>query len=560
MDDENELRERAYYLWEAAGCPDGQADEHWAQARKEAGLPDASDAEPSSHPLLEADELSQILSPANTDALEKNVLPRYLVQQRWFAAKDRTIDSLRIVTPATVIDQCGLLAQVEVKIGESIERYSMPLAIVWDERNADELELARKMAIARVRGEHGEGWLTDAFFVPEFVRTLIDKAMSNAGSIDTEDGGKLSFMTEPGAPDQSHADADIRWLSTEQSNSSVIVGGRIVMKLVRRLQAGTHPEAEMCRFLTRAGYRNSSPLLAEIVQTDPEGAARSMLILEGFIANDGDTWTHAIDCLRASSEQGGERLNQMSNVIGKRLGELHVALSEREGDAAFAAQAATPEDIEAWRKGAITQLESALDIMAGRNGATPPDDPLARRMAQDREKIIEAMRQAPIAGTDALKTRVHGDFHLGQILWADGDVYIIDFEGEPARPIDSRRIKSSPLRDVAGLLRSISYAAAFAARQDDGDDAVPNEATLEALRRDAEEAFSKAYSEAVASDVFTGASGKEVSLLNLFLVEKAAYEVCYEAANRPEWIAIPSRGLARVLAAFPGLEKLADDA
>jgi trehalose synthase-fused probable maltokinase len=550
MDHENELRERAYYLWEAAGRPDGHADEHWAQARKEAGLSD--------EPSLKADDLSQILSAENVDVLERDVLPQYLMQQRWFAAKDRAIDSLRIVTPATMIDRCGLLAQVEVDLGGSMERYSMPLAIVWDERNGDDLELARKMSIARVRGEHGDGILTDAFFVPEFIRSVIDKAMSGASPIVSEDGGKLSFMKESTAPDEINADADIRWLSTEQSNSSVIVGGRVVMKLMRRLQAGTHPEAEMCRFLTRAGYRNSSPLLAEIVHTDHDDAARSMLILEGFIPNVGDTWTHAIDCMRASSEQGGERLKEMSDVIGKRLGELHVALSEREGDAAFAAEDATREDVEAWRKGAITQLESAFDIFDGSHGVTPPDDALARRIAQDRTKIIDAVRTAPIATTNALKTRVHGDFHLGQVLWADGDVFIIDFEGEPARPIDSRRTKSSPLRDVAGLLRSISYAAAFAAKEDGGDPAL-NEATLEGLRRDAEEAFSKAYSQATASDVFASTSGKQVSLLNLLLVEKAAYEVCYEAANRPEWIAIPLRGLARVLAAYPDLEHLADD-
>ncbi|SAL01787.1 trehalose synthase [Caballeronia pedi] len=567
MDNEEELRVRAYYLWEAAGRPNGEADEHWAQAEQ--------DAAAVSHVLV-SNDLSSLLTLDNLALLEKEVLPGYLMRRRWFAAKDRKVDAIRVMTPATAIDQTGLLAQIEVTINDSIERYSIPLAIVWDERSPtdDDLRLARDMALASVRGEQRSGILTDAFFDPAFVRALVGK--TNAGAVvGSPEGARVDFVLEPGAKETIGLGGDIRWLSTEQSNTSVIVGGRIVMKLMRRLQSGVHPEAEMCRFLTRAGYRNSSPLLAEIVHTDDDGVSRSIAVLEGFVANDGDAWTYAIECLRdalkedvaATSEprdgkasDGSARLQEAATVIGRRLGELHAALASPDGNPAFAPEAVESKDIEVWKEAAISQLERALDIVDGQRGIpSSVDTSLIEKLTQGREQIIESVRGAVLPESSESKTRIHGDFHLGQVLWANGDVCIIDFEGEPARPIESRRAKANPMRDVAGLLRSIAYAAAFVARQEDDSssescDPANRESRLETLRRGAEVCFLKAYSEVADRDVSELVDENEVSLLRLYLVEKAAYEVCYEAANRPEWIAIPLRGLARALAAFSGKE------
>jgi trehalose synthase-fused probable maltokinase len=148
---------------------------------------------------------------------------------------------------------------------------------------------------------------------------------------------KLDILLESGAQETIDAGADVRWLSTEQSNSSVIVGGRLVMKLMRRLQPGTHPEAEMCRFLTHVGYSNASPLLAEIVQRDPDDSPRSMLILEGFLSNEGDAWTYAIECLgNALTGHGGPastEFQRLTGHVGRRLGELHTALTKGDGGA-----------------------------------------------------------------------------------------------------------------------------------------------------------------------------------------------------------------------------------
>jgi maltose alpha-D-glucosyltransferase/alpha-amylase len=562
MDHVEDLRLRAYYLWEAAGRPEGRADEHWDQACRDLGL-DAKDKQSGS--ALAANELINILNAKNIALLEVQLLPQYLSRRRWFAAKDRSIDSLRLVTPSTeLIGDVGLLAQIEVTIAGNIERYSLPLTVVWNGEGygEDDLGLARDMAIALVRGQDRTGFLTDAFFVPGFIRGLLDKTKAGE-SISSSGEGKLDILLESGAQETIDAGAEIRWLSTEQSNSSVIVGGRIVMKLMRRLQPGTHPEAEMCRFLTQVGYGNSSPLLAEIVHRDREHTARTMLVLEGAISNDGDAWTYAIECLCNALMKGdlvSREFEQLAGRVGRRLGELHTALSKGDGNAAFASEAAGARDIEAWKNAAVVQLEEALDTLERqRSQPAVANDPLAKRIIENRDKILTVVHEAPLSDPRAAKTRIHGDFHLGQVLRAREDIYIIDFEGEPAKPIESRRAKSSPLRDVAGFLRSLSYATALAARQHESSFAAnkaESEARLDASRQAAEKSFLDAYARARNGEGLSVAKTEAVSLLNLFLVEKAAYEVCYEGANRPEWIAVPMQGLARELAAFPELAHL----
>src|ERR1700754_399505 len=177
MDHDEDLRLRAYYLWEAAGRPEGRADEHWAQARREARL-DAKDVQNDKGPVeLTANELIGILNPENIALLENRLLPEYLSQRRWFAAKDRSIESLRVVTPATAIDDVGLLTQIEATIAGSVERYALPLTVVWngDDHGQDDPGPGRDMAIAVVHGQGRTGILTDAFFVPAFIRGLLAK-------------------------------------------------------------------------------------------------------------------------------------------------------------------------------------------------------------------------------------------------------------------------------------------------------------------------------------------------------------------------------------------------
>jgi maltose alpha-D-glucosyltransferase / alpha-amylase len=222
-------------------------------------------------------------------------------------------------------------------------------------------------------------------------------------------------------------------------------------------------------------------------------------------------------------------------------------LAQPTDDPAFAPRAAGREDVEAWIERAMGLMSGAFEAIAARrdwdNEAVEAD---ARALLANREALERTLRRLGESGEGTLMTRIHGDFHLGQVLVASADAYIIDFEGEPARPLDERRRKASPLRDVAGLLRSIDYAAAaaidpknvLASRLSPGR----RQRLVTRLREGSEKAFIDAYREAAAGLPDMGGEG----LLDFFLLEKAAYEVGYEAANRPTWLAVPMTGLARI--------------
>jgi maltose alpha-D-glucosyltransferase/alpha-amylase len=236
--------------------------------------------------------------------------------------------------------------------------------------------------------------------------------------------------------------------------------------------------------------------------------------------------------------------------VGRRLGELHVALAVPTDDQAFAPAPAGADDIETWKARARDQLVTALDILGGIRGELDPEPAaLAEGILERRDGLIAAIDRLAEAGRGTLLTRIHGDFHFGQVLVAQGDAYIIDFEGEPVRELEERRAKTSPLRDVAGLLRSLDYLAVTASMPDDDISSSQfrdiRRSLLENFYAGAQKAFLDAYWDVTAQAPHLGLSpDRSVPLLDLFLLEKAAYEVYYEASNRPKWLTIPLRGLS----------------
>jgi maltose alpha-D-glucosyltransferase/alpha-amylase len=234
-------------------------------------------------------------------------------------------------------------------------------------------------------------------------------------------------------------------------------------------------------------------------------------------------------------------------AIGRRLGEMHRVLAQQGPDAAFAPEIADDQRAAGWARKTEERLEQAFAIIEQtREWSTELDRERAAALLQARGKLVTTVRNLGKSGIGTLMTRIHGDFHLGQALVASGDAFIIDFEGEPAVSIGERRAKSSPLRDVAGLLRSIDYAGA-ALREGKGLAVAPVEEAqrnrvIDEFRSRAAGAFLKEYWAVRGTD----GSASERALLGLFLIEKAAYEIVYEAANRPTWIGVPLAGLARL--------------
>ena len=509
--------------------------------------------------------LADLVAVDSRHSLETEILPPYLQRRRWFAAKDRHVRSVTIANAHMLgtAEDDFLLCEIEVEFaGEGRgDVYLLPLAVVWDDGPV--ASIVQQLALARIRRHRRVGYLTDAFAVDRFCHDII--AGLRTKSCISLASGRLSYEPTALIDDLPPLDdAEIRRFSAEQSNSSLIVGDAAVMKILRRTERGIHPETEMSRFLTDASFANIPALLGEVVRLDPDGERRTLIVVQQFVRNQGDAWQWTLDVLGRAvdgaihaelRDPGG--IDPLSgylsfvSVIGRRLAEMHSVLAQFGTGPDFAPERAGEAEIAAWAEGAKGQLDAAVaavEQMADRAG--PETQGLIRRLRDERTAIETRLRRLAEAGAGTLLTRVHGDFHLGQVLVAQGDAFIIDFEGEPIKPIAERRKKSSPLRDVAGLLRSLDYAAATVERaafaaSERGEDR--QQAMIARFRTDAAAAFIEAY-RAVAMTAprpwITEAAWRDV--LALFMIEKAAYEICYEAANRPGWIDIPLSGLVRI--------------
>jgi maltose alpha-D-glucosyltransferase/alpha-amylase len=538
----------------------------WFQLAAEAQLPPWHIPAPESLPefttLVVRHKLEEVLNLPSRAMLEGEILPAYLPKRRWFASKGERITRVRFAY-AVRLPNAGepvLLAEVEAQLGDRTERYALPLGGAREDTAS---ALVQQLALSRMRRGREVGFLTDAFAMDGLARGVVTGLRASAVLAFPE--GEIRFLpTSLMADLDLPPDAEIRRLSAEQSNSSLVIGDRLVLKVVRRVVAGIHPEGEMTRYLTERGFANSAPLFGELVRVDPDGTPNTFGLVQGFVRNQGDGWTWTLDFIARVLEEiavtGGEEeaeadafaaYDVFAAAIGRRLGELHAVLASPTDEPDFAPEQADDSMRAAWAEGAIEQLDGAFALLrAAREWPDEPTGRLADALLEQEDDLKSAARRLAAEAEDAWSTRVHGDFHLGQVLVVSGDAYIIDFEGEPARPMEQRRAKSSPLRDVAGLLRSFDYAAAAAAPGRTAASAQVSErraTLLERFRRDAEAAFLQAYRAALGAAEHPWVSAQaEPALLDLFLIEKAAYEIRYEAANRPTWLGIPLLGLHQI--------------
>ncbi len=489
--------------------------------------------------------LADVLSSPARGELERDVLPDYLAQRRWFQGKDAVIRSATI-TAASPLPGDLLLTEVEVETAAGRDLYALPLGVVWEDEPSG--PFAPQLSLARVRRGREIGLLTDGFAMPEFVRGVVTAFGENA-RVETL-AGELVFGATPEFDLTPNMTAE--WPSTEQSNTSVIIGQRAVLKLLRKLTPGVHPEAEMTRVLTERGFANTAALLGEVSQVGEDGQPRTVMLLQRFVYNQGDGWSWTLDYLKRALDEHAvspdaaddslESYGALAGQLGRRLAEMHAVLAQPTDDPAFAPEAMGQGDATALAARIKAQLGAALGALAAAKGWKRGESEAAAGDLAARRGAIEAHIDAlAAAAAGARRTRIHGDLHLGQVLVTAGDVTIIDFEGEPAKPLDARRAKDSPLRDVAGVLRSFDYAAATALHglSEAGEAAHARaEALADDFRHASAEMFLRGYREA--------GGALDDGLLDLFLLEKAAYEVAYEAANRPDWLETPLHGLAAI--------------
>jgi len=509
--------------------------------------------------LVTRNRIVDALTSPDGAAFVRDVLPSYLMKRRWFSAKDQTIKSTRFkyLAPLPDGDREIIIAEVETRIENEASRWQLPLSVIWDDEPG--AALPSQLALARVRRGRRTGLLTDAFTLPAFACRML-AALAEKSRIETPDGtivfepvdGNETALRQPDNP-------PVLWLTAEQSNSSLIVNDAVMLKIFRKVSAGAHPEAEMSRYLTAQGFANAPPMLGEIVRIGKDEERSSLAVAQGFVRNQGDAWTWTLDQFNRAIDDIATRqaaedaitddvadYKAIAAAIGLRLGEMHTVLARPTAEEAFAPEAATERDVAAWTTRAVALLDRAFALLKKQsNWEGETIEAECKRLLAQQDALSRVLRKLAETGIGSAKTRIHGDFHLGQVLVASGDIYIIDFEGEPGRSLAERREKASPLRDVAGLLRSFDYAAAAMLDPKSTTAAhVPQERRVEIvtrLRDGAKRAFMEAYRKSAGN---AGAT----ELLEFFVIEKAAYELAYEAANRPAWLSIPIQGLARLAA------------
>jgi maltose alpha-D-glucosyltransferase/alpha-amylase len=296
------------------------------------------------------------------------------------------------------------------------------------------------------------------------------------------------------------------------------------------------------------------------VRIDEAGERHSLAVAQAFVRNQGDAWTWTLNQFKrtvddlatheASTEARADNVedyNAFAATIGRQLAAMHVILARKTDNEAFAPRLSTARDTAQWTSRAKALLNKAFEVIAKRKtGENEADDAAASELLANKAQLLSALERLAKAGTGTLLTRIHGDFHLGQILVATGDAYIIDFEGEPGRPLAERRAKMSPLQDVAGLLRSLDYAVATTLDpKTPGSSPLPETTRVKFMSR-LRDGASRAFYETYSAGAKKLKGVDNLDLLLFFMVEKAAYEVVYEAANRPPWLSVPLQGLHRL--------------
>jgi maltokinase len=453
--------------------------------------------------------------------LPQEALHDWVVEQRWFGSKSREVTHLNVMeaVPLRTESPMLVLALIEAVFSAGThETYQVPLgfrpaAEGWDER-----------VICTA-----EDWTVyDGLADPAFGRELLHRMRSDAEV--TVDDGVLGFHWAPSASSDTvpTRPVDVRPVGVEQSNSSIVFSDSLILKAFRRVEPGENPELELLRFLSARGFPNIAPLAGWY---DFEGRLvdATLGILQEFLAGARDGWELVLDELATDPDALLERVR----ALGEVTGELHTVLGSEASDPAFSPDEPSTESLSILTANVDEQIERVFIELP----ETPATEPILGR-GQD---VRERLQLLSYIGAGGKVIRTHGDLHLGQtMLTPDRGWAILDFEGEPARSLPERRLKRSPLRDVAGMLRSFSYAAA-------GSQILRGVTAPEDWEDRAREAYLEGYRSAVEPSLLPPGQQATDQLLTVFELEKVVYELRYELNNRPDWVAIPVAGIVRLL-------------
>ena len=554
----------------------------------------AIDITPADLPLIQVLGKWETLFNRNNKKYLEDLLPRFLTGCRWFGGKAREMKKTGIQDVFTLPNENGqvyVIAFIQVDFLEGQQDiYTLLLTCSEGEAAEQIIEEYPETAIARIRCGNGAEpvLLHEALVQPDCCRLLLElmvgrrRLKGKSGELTTT---RTKAMGSMKASSLSALEPSV--MRGEQSNTSVVYGERFIMKLIRRLGAGVNPDLEIGRFLTERGFENTSQVAGSIELKKGKDEIYTIGILQNFIPNAGDAWTHTqghlgnfyedmlarrkdlrelnvpeaplLDMIEVYSPSDfyefiGPYLESV-RLLGLRTGELHMALASEPNDPKFAPEPFSKLYQRSLYQSMRTLVKQAMRLIRQRirylNEEIRPD---MENVLELETQILNRFHTILDLKLNAKRIRCHGDYHLGQVLFTGKDFMIIDFEGEPARPISERKIKRCPLKDVAGMLRSFHYAAYFALQTQEQrglihpEDKEYMEGWADYWRTGVSAAFLKAYFEVANEADFLPKSKEETRILiDAYLLEKAVYELCYELNNRPEWIKIPLRGILELV-------------
>jgi maltose alpha-D-glucosyltransferase / alpha-amylase len=518
-------------------------------------------------------EAMQALAETLRSRFRTDALPRFLRHQRWFAGKGETLDEARLVS-STVWEarrETWLMTFVEAVLGADSQQYFLPLAAAWETEH-ERLAQGAPTAVARIRQRSRTGLLFDAFGDERFCRDLLEGLATQA--VVELGGASLHFLPTRAFGDLTSDEIEqqrIRRTPTEGSNSTLLIGDHLFLKGYRRVRRGANPEWEMGRFLTDVSPCGYTVPVAGAVEYRVPGEEPIMLALvQAAVQNQGDGWSYTRDYLSRYVESerlqpGADEIDgphrgflMLMRMLGARTAALHRALAIESGDPAFDPEPIERQWLAGWAESVAVEAELTLRRLAERSAELPATAaPWLARLLDPSNPLAALIERVTPREADAAKTRYHGDYHLGQVLIVENDFVITDLEGEPGRTMEERRAKHTPLKDVAGMLRSFAYAKDAVARTELGGGPA---AELERVERllgvwvDAtRDAFLAGYREAIdGSPACPRDLEQQQGLLALAALEKMLYEIRYELDNRPDWVELPLRHLHDFVAAGSG--------
>jgi maltose alpha-D-glucosyltransferase / alpha-amylase len=547
-------------------------------------------------PKVEIESSAQGFLQDKVRANLERILPSYLPHCRWFRGKAQNLKSVRMTDAFAMADESHpsylILLEAAYASGEP-ETYVLPLGLATGERISEVRSRSPERVLAEVRmwgrNGKGEGLIYDAVGDARFdsrLLDLIERQRRVRGWQGEISGSPTSAYRKLRGPKGTSCES--RALKAEQSNSSIAYGDRLILKLYRRLDAGTNPELDMGRFLTeRVSFPHTPPLAGWLDYRAKLQEPRTLAILQAFAPNQGDAWEYTRTELKRYFERAVTKkdlavstsiqpLTEMvaeaeldpvvdtlvgayleaARLMGRRIAELHLALAAASDDPEFAPQPFSALDQRSSYQSMRNLTGRIFRLLHSQLSALPED---ARKPAQKllsyQDKITQCFDAFLHCRISVVRMRCHGDLHLGQMLNTGKDFIIIDFEGEPDRQLAERRSKRSALQDVTGMLRSFHYAALSCLLEElqsgalGGNDFATMEPWATLWQKWSSWAFLKAYLGTAGEAPFVPRSREELRvLLNAFLMEKAVYEVGYELNNRPAWLRLPLHGIEQILA------------